>query len=125
MATRVTKLTAQLDQSSQDREAAISKRNEAIREGQKYYDSNRDLLAQIADMQHSYRLVRQDFDRVQDQQDSSDKNVRISSPATPRSLGNETALSTAWRLLLRPPCMAPLLNAVGKRPLPLRTPAHL
>ncbi|KAE8956292.1 hypothetical protein PR001_g31780, partial [Phytophthora rubi] len=34
MATRVTKLTAQLDQSSQDREAAISKRNEAIREGQ-------------------------------------------------------------------------------------------
>ncbi|KAE8892603.1 hypothetical protein PF003_g23170 [Phytophthora fragariae] len=70
IATRVTELTAQLDQLSQDRDAAVSKRDEAIREGQKYYDSNRDLLAQIADMQHSYRLVRQDFDRVQDQQDS-------------------------------------------------------
>ncbi|KAE8991305.1 hypothetical protein PR002_g20890 [Phytophthora rubi] len=67
VATQVTQLTAQL---SHDRDAAISKRDEAIREGQKYYDSNRDLLAQIADMQHSYRLVRQDFDRVQDQQDS-------------------------------------------------------
>ncbi|KAE8889509.1 hypothetical protein PF005_g18603 [Phytophthora fragariae] len=70
IATRVTELTAQLDQLSQDRDAAVSKRDEAIREGQRYYDSNRDLLAQIADMQHSYRLVRQDFDRVQDQQDS-------------------------------------------------------
>ncbi|KAE8964392.1 hypothetical protein PR001_g29070 [Phytophthora rubi] len=56
IATRVTELTAQLDQLSQDRDAAVSKRDEAIREGQKYYDSNRDLLAQIADMQHSYRL---------------------------------------------------------------------
>ncbi|KAE8973207.1 hypothetical protein PR001_g26382, partial [Phytophthora rubi] len=70
IATRVTELTAQLDQLSQDRDAAVSKRDEAIREGQRYYDSNRDLLAQIADMQHSYRMVRQDFDRVQDQQDS-------------------------------------------------------
>ncbi|KAE8908322.1 hypothetical protein PF003_g7616 [Phytophthora fragariae] len=70
IATRVTELTAQLDQLSQDRDAAVSKRDEAIREGQRYYDSNRDLLVQIADMQHSYRLVRQDFDQVQDQQDS-------------------------------------------------------
>ncbi|KAE9073676.1 hypothetical protein PF010_g24978 [Phytophthora fragariae] len=70
VATQVTQLTAQLDQLSHDRDAAISKRDEAIREGQKYYDSTRDLLAQIADMQQSYQLVRQDFDRVQSQQDS-------------------------------------------------------
>ncbi|KAE8997552.1 hypothetical protein PR003_g22096 [Phytophthora rubi] len=70
VATQVTQLTAQLDQLSHDWDAPISKRDQAIREGQKYYDSSRDLLAQIADMQHSYRLVRQDFDRVQDQQDS-------------------------------------------------------
>ncbi|KAE8975421.1 hypothetical protein PR002_g25607 [Phytophthora rubi] len=70
IATQVAQLTAQLGQLSQDRDAAVSKRDEAIREGQKYYESHRDILAQIADMQHSYRLVRQDFDRVQDQQDS-------------------------------------------------------
>ncbi|KAE9196757.1 hypothetical protein PF004_g20040 [Phytophthora fragariae] len=70
IATQVAQLTAQLGQLSQDRDAAVSKRDEAIHEGQKYYESHRDILAQIADMQHSYRLVRQDFDRVQDQQDS-------------------------------------------------------
>ncbi|KAE8978773.1 hypothetical protein PR002_g24613 [Phytophthora rubi] len=72
IATQVAQLTAQLGQLSQDRNAAVSKRDEAIREGQKNYESHRDLLAQIADMLHSYRLVRQDFDRVQDQQDGVD-----------------------------------------------------
>ncbi|KAE8974750.1 hypothetical protein PR001_g25906 [Phytophthora rubi] len=70
VATQVTQLTAQLDQLSHDRDTAIRKRDESIREGQKYYDSSRDLLAQIADMRHAYRLVCQGFDQVQDRQDS-------------------------------------------------------
>ncbi|KAE8875375.1 hypothetical protein PF010_g7345 [Phytophthora fragariae] len=70
VATQVTQITARLDQLSHDRDTAIRKRDEAIYEGQKYYDSSRDLLTQIADKQYAYRLMRQDFDQVQDRLDS-------------------------------------------------------
>ncbi|KAE8885153.1 hypothetical protein PF003_g30771 [Phytophthora fragariae] len=123
-ATQVTQLTAELDQLSHDQDAAISKRDEAIREGQKYYDSSRDLLAQIANMQHSYRLVRQDFDRVQDQHDSlrrerQDLLSSYASIAGERDCALDRLASIAPTALHGTPA-----DAVGKLLLPLQTPVH-